>query len=383
MVMSSVVIMGIRGIPAQHGGFETFAEILSCHLIAQGWEVTVYCQESSQETAVTHDEWQCVKRVRIPIKQEGALGTVMFDWLSIQNLLKSSKPDVVLTLGYNTATFCIPYRFAGIRNIINMDGIEWKRDKWKWYERAWLWFNERAGCLIGTHLVADHPAIADHLATRVSRRKITMIPYGAHEITSADAGHVTALGLQPGGYITVIARAEPENSILDIVRAFSGKRRGIKLVMLGKYQPDSNPFHREVMAAASDEVLFPGAIYDRSIVEALRFYGRFYVHGHRVGGTNPSLVEALGAGSAVLAHDNRFNRWVAGDGACYFHDTASCAEAMDRLLADDAGIERMRAASRARFHQQFTWKDVLAQYERLLLDWLPETATKPVPRTGG
>lgn len=372
-----VAIMGIRGVPAQHGGFETFAEHLALYLVEREWQVTVYCQDEGMEGPVRIDDWRGVRRITIPVKRGGAAGTVLFDWRSVQHVMGTDQ-HLLLTLGYNTALFCTPYRFRGIRNLINMDGIEWKRDKWKWYERAWLWLNERAGCLIGSHLVADHPSIADHLATRVSRRKITMIPYGANEVVSADVAHLAPLGLEPGRFITVIARAEPENSILDIVRAFSHKRRGIKLVLLGKYQPDSNPFHREVMAAAGDEVLFPGAIYDKAIVEALRFYGRFYVHGHRVGGTNPSLVEALGAGSAVLAHDNRFNRWVAGEGACYFTDMASCADVIDRLLVDDGEIEHMRTASRARFHQMFTWDTVLAQYERLLLDWLPEAVAKTV-----
>ncbi|MDP3842559.1 MAG: DUF1972 domain-containing protein, partial [Oxalobacteraceae bacterium] len=115
-----------------------------------------------------------------------------------------------------------------------MDGIEWKRDKWRFYERGWLWFNERFGCLIGDHLVADHPEIKNHLATRVSRDKITMIPYGAPEILEADASLLHSIGVAPGRYAVVIARPEPENSVLDIVRAFSRKRQGCKLVMLGR-----------------------------------------------------------------------------------------------------------------------------------------------------
>lgn len=366
-----VAIMGIRGVPAQHGGFETFAEHLALYLVERDWKVTVYCQEEGSEGPVRTDDWRGVRRITIPVRREGAAGTVIFDWRSVRHVMGTDQ-RLLLTLGYNTALFCTLYRFGRMRNLINMDGIEWKRDKWKWYERGWLWLNERAGCLVGNHLVADHPSIADHLATRVKRSKITMIPYGANEVLSADVAHLASLGLEPGQFITVIARAEPENSILDIVQAFSRKRRGVRLVLLGKYQPETNHFHREVMAAASDEVLFAGAIYDKAIVEALRFYGRFYVHGHRVGGTNPSLVEALGAGSAVLAHDNRFNRWVAGEGACYFVDMASCAEALDRLLSGDAEIKHMRDASRTRFQQMFTWETVLAQYERLLLDWLPE-----------
>src|SRR5690606_14633983 len=126
-----------------------------------------------------------------------------------------------------------------------------------------------------------------------------------------------------------------------------------------------------VMDAASDEVIFPGAIYEAAVVQALRFYSRFYLHGHRVGGTNPSLVEALGAGCAVIAHDNHFTRCVAGPDAAYFKDEAACSELFDRRLADDVAVKRMKRASRERFQERFTWEQVLREYEDLLTRWYP------------
>jgi glycosyltransferase involved in cell wall biosynthesis len=142
--------------------------------------------------------------------------------------------------------------------------------------------------------------------------------------------------------------------------------------VLGNFTPESNAFHNAVMDAASEEVIFPGAIYEPTVVQALRFFSRFYLHGHRVGGTNPSLVEALGAGCAVIAHDNHFNRWVAGEGAAYFKDEASCAELIDRLLPDLAAVNVMKASSKQRFHECFTWGQVLQEYEQLLLQWYPK-----------
>lgn len=177
--------------------------------------------------------------------------------------------------------------------------------------KTWFWLNERAGCWIGNHLVADHPKIKEHLATRVSADKITMIPYGGDEVLEASESLLNPYGLLPNQFSVIIARPEPENSFLEMVRAFSCKPRNHKLVVLGNFTPDTNQFHKAVMSAASEEVVFPGAIYDAPVVQAFRFYARFYLHGHRVGGTNPSLVEALGAGCAVIAHDNHFNRWVA------------------------------------------------------------------------
>ena len=106
------------------------------------------------------------------------------------------------------------------------------------------------------------------------------------------------------------------------------------------------------------------------VVQALRFHARFYVHGHQVGGTNPSLVEALGAGNAVLAHDNPYNRWVAGEGGVYFRDENGCATQIEVLLADGTQLAQLQSASRARHADEFTWEKVLGDYETLLLDWV-------------
>ncbi|GAA3525393.1 DUF1972 domain-containing protein [Zobellella aerophila] len=360
-------ILGIRGVPAAHGGFESFAERLSMFLVKKGWNVTVYCQETGTGS-VSESLWQGVRRVHIPVQQSGALGTIIFDWRATSHAL--SQEGLFLTLGYNTAIFNLLQRFKGQINIINMDGIEWKRDKWGILAKSWFWLNERAGCWVGNHLVADHPKILEHLTSRVSAEKITMIPYGADEVADADASLLLPYGVELGRFSVIIARPEPENSFLEMVAAFSQVRRDHKLVVLGNFQPESNPYHRQVLAAASDEVIFPGAIYDTPVVQALRCYSRFYLHGHRVGGTNPSLVEAMGAGCAVIAHDNPFNRWVVGEGAAYFSDTEGCTRLFDDLLKNDAAIGRMQSASRLRFRKCFTWPRVLAEYEALLSHWL-------------
>lgn len=365
MTTKSIRILGTRGVPAAHGGFETFAEHLAPYLVERGWDVTVYCQEDGTG-AVFEDDWRGVRRVRMPVATGGAAGTIVFDWKS--TLHAAGEKGLVLTLGYNTAVFCALYRLRGLKNVINMDGVEWRRQKWGKLARTWFWLNDWAGCWLGNHLVADHPEIKKHLATRVSRDKITMIPYGSDRVDSADAGSIAAYGLESGGYAILIARAEPENSILEVVRAWSSKPRGWKLVVLGKYEPD-HAYQRAVKDAASDEVMFPGAIYDKAVVQALRFHARFYVHGHQVGGTNPSLVEALGAGSAVLAHDNAFNRWVAGEAGVYFRGEKECGRQIESLLADAGRLTQLQTASRARHAAEFTWEKVLGDYEKMLLGW--------------
>lgn len=355
-------ILGIRGIPAAHGGFETFAEYLSKFLVARGWRVIVYCQEDAAGNT-WEDEWQGVERIHIPVNLSGPLGTIVFDWKSISHALQSGAP--CLTLGYNTAIFSAALRAKGVRNVINMDGIEWSRAKWGRLAKSWFWINDWAGCWLGNHLIADHPEIKIHLSTRVDSRKITTIAYGAEEVVDADVSVLGRWGLNPGKFLTLIARAEPENSILEVVKGFSEKKRNLNLVVLGNYSR-GHDYQKMVLDSASDEVLFVGAIYEKEIVQSLRFYSLAYVHGHQVGGTNPSLVEALGAGNAVIAHDNKFNKWVAGDSARYFNSSESFSGIVDEIISHPEIVVSMQQGSFERFKNGLTWPYILSEYEALL-----------------
>ena len=365
--MKTLRILGTRGVPAAHGGFETFAEHLAIYLVNRGWRVIVYCQED-RSGSIVEDTWEGVQRVRIPVEQGGPKGTIIFDWKAIQHAAKHN--DLCLTLGYNTAIFSLLLRLKGIKNIINMDGIEWRREKWGAFAKSWFYINDWLGCWLANHLVADHPKIKDHLQTRVQASKITTIPYGADEITAASEEPVRVLGLEPHKYFTLIARPEPENSILEVVSGFSSKKRGCKLVVLGSYN-ENDSYHRSVKAAAGEDVIFVGAIYDKNVVQALRFHCIAYIHGHQVGGTNPSLVEAMAAGNAVIAQDNFFNRWVAGEPGCYFTDADNFSEKLDMVLCTKGKLERMRVDTLERYHQKFTWDKVLSDYEALFIKWLP------------
>jgi glycosyltransferase involved in cell wall biosynthesis len=369
-------ILGCRGIPGSHGGFETFAERLARYLVTRDWQVTVYC-EDYKGREISEEYWNDIRLVHIPVPKSSASATVLFDWKS--TLHAAREGNLILTLGYNTALFCGWYRLKGLTNVINMDGLEWRRQKWSKPEKAWLYINERFGCWFGNHLVADHPEIAKHLATRVSRRKITMIPYGAERVGRANASLLEPYGLAPGEYSIIIARPEPENNILEIVSAFSSRPRGFKLVVLGNYRPGKNAYHKAVLEAASDEVIFPGGIYDAATVGAIRYYAALYVHGHSVGGTNPSLVEAMGAGAPVLAHRNHFNQWVAGPGAHYFSSEVDCAQSFDTLLGNVEELRRMKQASIKRFKEGFSAETECCAYENLLEQALRGDFAAPLP----
>lgn len=355
-------IIGTRGVPAEHGGFETFAEKLAIYLRDRGHGVTVYCQDESGPAGPVEDEWEGIRRVHFVPRPSGPAGTIAFDISCVRDVL--GRPGVDLVLGYNTAFLNILQLIRRRKVAINMDGIEWHRGKWSLPAKAWFFLNELLGANFNSSMIADHPGIADHLRRR-SFRTATIIPYGADAILSAPKAPVRGLGLEPGRYFVSIARVEPENSILELVRAFSVLETDMKCVVLGRFDPD-NAYHRDVRAAAGPNVVMPGAIYDKTVVRALRFHARCYLHGHTVGGTNPSLVEALGAGNAVLAHDNKFNRWTAGDGQFFFSDAAVAAGKMRAIIADDAAVAAAQDRARARHAEAFQWETVLASYEATL-----------------
>jgi glycosyltransferase involved in cell wall biosynthesis len=369
-----VLILGTRGIPSKHSGFETFAQDLALFLRSRNHEVTVYCQVPDGETA-REDIWNGIRRVLIPAGNN-SIGTMHFDWKAIRHSL--NEHGVVLTLGYNTGVFNLLYRFSKIRNIINMDGIDWKREKWSRPARLWFWFNEWAGARFAHHLVADHPEIGRHLSRHTALKKITVIPYGADPVNSAPVKLIEQFNLSPKGYYLLIARPEPENSILEIVQAYSLRQRGMPLILLGNYNHEGTRYQKRVLEAAGPEVVFLGAIFDREIVRALRFHARAYFHGHRVGGTNPSLVESLAAGNAVIAHDNRFTRWVAGGGARYFRSPQDIDGILEALNREPAQLLAMEKASLKRHRESFTQDKILTAYEKLLLRFAPQPAVFPV-----
>ncbi len=361
-----VNIMGIRGIPAAHGGFETFAGRLAPYLRDRGWKVNVYCQLEPDPNGMLapdfEDDWDGIHRIHLGTRQAGSVASMIFDWRCTVDVQRRQGVDLIL--GYNTAIFMIPSRLLGRRVVMNMDGIEWKRAKWSSPVKAWFLLNEFVGANVSSLPIADHPEIARHLQRHWCNRSV-VIPYGADTIENAPADRLATWGLESKAYFISIARIEPENSILDIVVAFSAARRGVKLMVLGKLDLD-NAYHRAVRAAASSEVAFPGAIYDETLVGALRFHCLAYLHGHQVGGTNPSLVEALGAGCAVIAHNNRFNRWVAGPDQIYFDDAEHLKACLNSVLGKQIDLTSNRASARSRHAAEFRWEKVLEAYEAVL-----------------
>jgi glycosyltransferase involved in cell wall biosynthesis len=364
-VKPTLLLLGTRGIPGNHGGFETFAERLALYLVERGWEVTVYCQTDGPDGAsVSEDHWNGVRRISIPTQQAGAKGTMLFDFKAIRHAL--SEPGIPLVLGYNTAILSTLLRLRGRTLITNMDGIEWKRQKWSTSAKIWLWLNDWIGSLTSNLLIADHPEIARHLTSRRRSDAIVTIPYGADRVERAAVELIKDIGLEPRGFLVSICRIEPENSVLTMLRGFKRAGTPLKFVCLGRLEPDTNSYHAAILAEANENMIFPGPIYAPDILAALRHFSFAYCHGHTVGGTNPSLVEALGAGAPVIAHDNQFNRWTAGPGQMYFTDEGQFKDQLIRLTGSDALADESRKAALQRHDEAFRWPSILGAYEDVL-----------------
>lgn len=359
-IPKTLQILGTRGIPACHGGFETFAENFARYLVTKtDWNVAIYCQEVGRG-AIHKDTWNGITRITIPVRWDNAIGTIVFDLLATWHACRNN--GVCMTLGYNTAIFNILLMLTGKKTIMNMDGIEWSRQKWSFASKVWLYCNEFVGAKVSNLLVADHPEISKHLQRHTNKAKIRTIAYGSEAITQANIDILKAYHVAPHKYAIVIARAEPENSLLEIISAWSKEKRGIPLLVLGTYH-DAVPYHKEVKDCASSEVHFLGAIYDSETVSALRLYSRFYLHGHQVGGTNPSLIEAMASRNAIIAHNNRFTRWVAGEGASYFNDIEECSNLISEFIANDELQDRRSLASMKRHAEHFTLDLIHKQYQ--------------------
>ncbi len=362
----TVRILGTHGVPAAYGGFETAAENVGLHLHTKGWRVLVYCQVPGSGP-ITTDTWKGLERVLVPERREGWLGTASFDLTCVKHVLAEFTPgDVCLTFGYNTGVLNVAQRLRGIPNVINMDGMEWTRRRWGLLRQAILLGNERFAGAVGSVLIADHPHIARYLRRHFGSRRVQTIAYGGYAVSDAPVVPVEELGLEPGRYATVICRPIPENSVVEIVSAWSRSRRGLPLVVLGSFT-DADPYHRRVIAAAGEEVIFPGAIYDPERVSALRFHSKLYLHGHTVGGTNPSLVEAMAAGNPVIAQNNVYNRFVAGAGNRYFDGAQDLADLLDLVVDDDGALRTMSDSSRRRFQAEYTWEHIGNLYETALV----------------
>jgi glycosyltransferase involved in cell wall biosynthesis len=357
-----IALLGTRGIPANYGGFETFAEELSTRLAARGHQVSVYCR--SPQISYPDAEYRGVRLVKLPTLRHKYFDTVAHTFLATIHLL-FHPPDVALYCNGANTLFTALARVAGIPAVINVDGLERHRKKWNALARAWYAFSERLTTLCPSAVVTDAQAITDYYRERYGQPS-HFIPYGAPTGPVSTREALDRFGLDPDSYFLYVSRMEPENNALLVVRAFERTAGDRKLVLVGD-APYAHDYIRQVRATRDPRILFTGYVFGTGYHE-LQAHSFAYIHATEVGGTHPALVEAMGRARCVLYLNNAENAEVAGGvGIPFENDEASLAAAIDQVSVMP-DCERSRYGLRAldRVRERYDWERVTGQYEALL-----------------
>ncbi len=354
-----IALLGTRGIPANYGGFETFAEEISARLVERGHSVTVYCRSKHPAS-----EYRGVQLRYLPTLRHKYLDTVAHTAISTIDALFRGF-DALLYCNAANALFTLPPRFFGVPTALNVDGIERRRRKWNRLARTWYRTSEWLATWCPSAIVTDAETIRDYYLQRF-RNTSTFIPYGAEIGKVQGCEQVRGLGLEPGRYVLYVSRMEPENNALLVRQAFEKVHTDFKLALIGD-APYAASYIAEVKDTRDPRVIVPGAIYGAAYHQ-LQSYSGAYVHATEVGGTHPALIEAMGRGAPVLYLNTPENLEVAGDAAVAFEaspeDLARKLQWMLDLPPKERAVWGQRAMERVR--NRYSWEAVTTQYEDLL-----------------
>lgn len=362
-----VAILGTKGIPNNYGGYEQFAEYLSKALVAKGHSVTVYNPSFHPYQASSFDGVSIIHKYS-PEKLIGGSANIVYDFLCLRDALKRDF-DIIYEAGYHSVA--LAYRILGVRNlkrpvvVTNMDGLEYNRSKWSPSTQRIIRWLERVAVADSPHMISDNVGIQEYYKTNFGKDSF-FLPYGADPVESTKEEFLGKYGLKAQGYLILVARFEPENNLEMVLDGYVAS--GIKepFLVVGKHE---NPFGNYLKKKyASHNIQFPGGIYNKGELDALRHFSLAYFHGHSVGGTNPSLLEAMACETFIIAHDNPFNRYVLYDSALYFGSAAQVEESLKqvRQLRGQLGHEFIRQ-NRDRIKTQYNWDMIVQQHEELFV----------------
>jgi glycosyltransferase involved in cell wall biosynthesis len=362
-----LAIFGARGVPARWGGWDTIVTELGPRLVEAGHEVTLFAMPRYTGPEVG-GSYQGVHIVRLPTVYGKFSETLLHELFSSLYALTRPRQDVYYVLGCRTVWAYLPHRLLGRRVVFNTDGLDWKRRKWGRLARAYLRANYWLARRIATHLVSDSKALQ-----RLYREE-----YGAESVFLTNGGHVrevadvarhrevlARLAVEPGEYYLQVCRIEPENNPDVVVREYLASEATVPLLVVGGANYESAYFE-QLKASQDPRVRFTGPIYEPELIEALFLGARAYIHGHEVGGTNPSLVTAMGCGQLVLAHDVPFNLEVlGGQGLTWTKEPGSLAAAIATVEADADALRAAAAmACRERIGEYYAWPKCAHDHDR-------------------
>ncbi len=355
-------ILGTRGIPNQYGGFEQFAEYLSLGLVERGHEVVVY---NGHTHTYQQSSWNGVQLVHCydPEYKIGTAGQFIYDLNCILDARKRNF-DILLQLGYTSSSvwsFLLP---KNQQILTNMDGLEWKRSKYSSKVQRFLKWAEKRAVNSSDVLIADSIGIQSYLKKTFSTDSV-YIPYGAHTFTNPSQEVLSTYNLPAGGYDMLIARMEPENNIEVILDGVEASNSQLPMLVIGGIKNNFGQY-LQTKFTSSTKIKFLGPVYDQNALNNLRYFSRYYFHGHSVGGTNPSLLEAMASNTCIIAHHNEFNEAILGKDAYYFTNASNIKNRLEQEL-DAEKCRQNRQVNQKKIEQKFTWNSIVSQYEELFL----------------
>jgi glycosyltransferase involved in cell wall biosynthesis len=353
-----IALLGTRGIPANYGGFETFAEELSVRLTARGHQVTVYCRQRHSEPS-----YRGVRLAWCPTIRHKYLDTLAHTCCSTLHLL-FHRVDVALYCNGANAIFTLLPRLFGIPVALNVDGIERKRKKWNRYAKAWYKMSEYLSTVFPTRFISDAEVIRQYYLDRY-RKDSVFIPYGADPVRAETQDVLARLGLQPNRYFLYVSRMEPENHPLEVRQAFEKLQTGLQLALIGD-APYASDYIRQVRDTSDPRIVMPGGIYGQGYRE-LGSWCFAYIQATEVGGTHPALIEAMGRGCLVIYRATPENVEVCGDaGLPYQTGDELVVRMREALDMSAAARQQLCQAARRRALDRYSWEKVTDQYEALL-----------------
>lgn len=355
-----IAIVGTRGIPARYGGFETFADVISVLLAENGYDVSVECDAGSYNS----DNYKGVKLFFATVKKSD--NPLRYYSEGIRWGVKNS--DAILAASSAGSFFYFYNLFRRVPILTNPDGLEYQRGKWSFLKRTYLKLSEFFAVRLSDFIIADSEEIKKHLCRsyRFVEKKTRVIEYGTFLNLKSDESVLKKYNLNHNKYYLVVCRLEPENNLNIIIEGFLQSGTEFPLVIIGNLI--ENQYVRDMTGKNySGRMRFLGGIYDKTELNAIRYSCLAYVHGHSVGGTNPSLLEAMGSGNIILAHDNVFNREVTSASQFYFTDPEQFAErikTIESLGTDD--VNKYKALNISIIQNKYNWNNILTKYLVLL-----------------
>lgn len=358
-------ILGTRGIPNRYSGYEQFAEYFSQYMVQKGHDVSVY---SSSLHPYQDKKFHGVKLIHQtdPEDKLGTFGQFVYDFNCIRDSRRQNF-DLLLLLGYTSSSVWGWHLPKNTIIVSNMDGLEWKRTKYNWAVRQFLKFAEYLAIRTSDFYIADSKGIQTYLTSKYGISS-KYIAYGVHNDQKYDAKLFSKLNLKSGEYSMLIARMEPENNIETILDGFEKSSVNQPFIVIGNPE---NKFGKRLQKKyqSNKNIQFIGSVYNLPALNYLREHARLYFHGHSVGGTNPSLLEAMVSKACICAHNNPFNRAILEEDAFYFQTSSDITKLFNAKLPTDC-LDR-KEKNRKKVLEEFSWDTINSSYESFLESCLP------------